>query len=464
LQLQLSERKLLLALGDVFAVFVAVLLSLRIWALVAGYPFTIQFVLDQGVWFIGLALLWLLLASANDFYDLRTAASLSRSINRLLIIEAQLLIVYLLVFFFSPRDALPRLFILYYAVTSFVFISFWRFARPAVVGFVSQPRRMLIIGTEWGTAALIDAVREMAAHDYEVRGVIGTAEEVGKTINGLPVLGTGDDLMNFVLRDQVTEIAISATSDLKAATFQGVMDAYERGVRVVLMPLLYEQITGRVPVELVGGDWAVVFLPLKNSDGVFDPYPLAKRALDIVLSLVGLALFALLLPFLALAIRLDSRGDVFYRQERLGRNGRPFHILKLRTMVRDAEAMTGPKFADRNDVRVTRVGRLLRKSRLDEVPQLVNVLVGEMSLVGPRPERPEHVQRLTAAIPFYRTRLIVKPGLTGWAQVRYGYGSTDADALIKLQYDLYYLRHQSLLLDINILLRTVGRVISLSGV
>jgi lipopolysaccharide/colanic/teichoic acid biosynthesis glycosyltransferase len=133
-------------------------------------------------------------------------------------------------------------------------------------------------------------------------------------------------------------------------------------------------------------------------------------------------------------------------------------------MVSDAEAQTGAVFSKKGDPRVTRFGRFMRKTRLDELPQVINVLRGEMSVVGPRPERPEHVERLTQKIPFYRTRLIVKPGLTGWAQVRYNYGSTDEDALVKLEYDLYYIRHQSFLLDVNIMLRTVGKILSMSGV
>jgi lipopolysaccharide/colanic/teichoic acid biosynthesis glycosyltransferase len=161
---------------------------------------------------------------------------------------------------------------------------------------------------------------------------------------------------------------------------------------------------------------------------------------------------------------LDSRGSIFYSQDRVGRNGSIFRVYKLRTMIPDAEAKTGAVFSRKGDPRVTRVGRLMRKTRLDEVPQLFNLLRGDMSFVGPRPERPEHVQRLQEKIPFYRTRLIVRPGLTGWAQVRYEYGANDEDALIKLQYDLYYIRHQSLLIDVNIMLRTVRKVISMSGV
>jgi exopolysaccharide biosynthesis polyprenyl glycosylphosphotransferase len=464
LQLQISERKVLIAVGDIAAVFAAVLVALRIWTLVAGYEFTLGFIAQQGVWFFVLAGLWLLLAAANDFYDLRVAANWPRTLQRLLIITAQMIVVYMLVFFVSPRDALPRLFILYYGIASFILISLWRFARPALLGWASKPRRTLVVGTGWATDVMIDAIHEFASDEYEVRGVIGKPEEVGQVINGVPVLGAGADMMNFVNRDVITEIIITGTHALSGETFQGVMDAYERGVVIIPMTLLYQRITGRVPVEHVNNDWAVVFLPMKNAGELFDPYPFLKRTMDIVLALVGLAVFFVMLPLLALAIRLDSRGSIFYTQERLGRNGCVFRVYKLRSMVQDAEADTGAVFSQRGDPRVTRVGRFLRRTRLDEVPQLFNVLRGEMSWIGPRPERPEHVQRLTQKIPFYRTRLIVRPGLTGWAQVCYNYGSTDEDALIKLQYDLYYIRHQSPLLDLNIMLRTVGKVLTMSGV
>ncbi|MBL8147512.1 MAG: sugar transferase [Anaerolineae bacterium] len=463
-QLRLSERKLLLAFGDMIAVSAAILLSLYIWSLVAGEPYTAQFVASQAVWFIVLPLIWFPLASAADFFDLRVAASRSRTLGRLLAIEVQLVVIYLLVFFLSPRDALPRLFIFYYAVSSFLFIAIWRFAGFAVLGWASAPRRLLVVGAGWSAEALISAINSLAAHEYEVRGVIGTADDLGRRVSGVPVVSAGEDLMRVVERDEISEVVTTATTGVDGATFQGLMDVYEHGVRVVPMAILYEQITGRVPVEHVNNDWAVVFLPVSRNEGVLNVYLPVKRLLDILLSLAGLAAFALLIPALAIAIRVNSPGGIFYRQERLGKSGQPFFILKLRTMVDNAEQQTGAVFAQKGDPRVTRTGRFLRKTRLDELPQLVNVLRGEMSLVGPRPERPEHVARLQQKIPFYRTRLAVRPGLTGWAQVRYSYGSDDNDALVKLQYDLYYIRHSSLLLDLNILLRTVGKVLSLSGV
>lgn len=469
-QLQISERKLVLAIGDMLAVFAAVLIALAIWAWVdRDQKFNLDFVARQWGWFVALAGLWLLMASANDFYDLRVAAVRGRTLQRLLVITSQLLVIYVLVFFLTPaRDALPRLFIVYYGFASFFLIGLWRLARPFLLGWVSYPRQTLIVGALRESAHMIEAIEHHAANEYAVRGIIGTADQIGQQVRGVAVLGTGDDLMNFVRRDAISEIIITATHELDDPTFRALMEAYERGVTIMPMSLLYEDITGRVPVEHIRDDWAIIFTQtrggVRGSESIFDPYLVFKRAFDIAFALVGLVATAIVFPFVALSIRLNSPGEIFYSQTRLGRAGQVYRIYKFRSMVADAEAVGGAQFSRKGDPRVTRVGRILRATRLDELPQLWNVLRGDMSVIGPRPERPEHVARLSEKIPFYRTRLIARPGLTGWAQVRYQYGSTDEDALIKLQYDLYYIRHQSLLLDLNILIRTVGRVLSMSGV
>lgn len=462
LQLRISERRLLLMAGDVLAVSMAVLIALGVWAAVARYAFSISFIIQQSYWFFVLIFLWLMLASANDFYALHTAASRIKSLQRLIQITLQMLVVYLVVFFLSPPTTLPRLFILYYGVASFLLIMLWRMANLALIGWASEPRRVLIVGTDWAAETIIEALRHDAQETYSVKGIISDRlDQVGTMIQGVPVLGAGSDLLNFVLRDRVSELILTSTRELDGEVFQGVMDAYERGVNVIPMPLLYERITGRVPVEHVGNNWMVV-LPFED-DSLLNPYRSLKRILEVLLAIIGMGIFLLLLLPLALLIRIDSHGSIFYTQERVGLNGRIFKLYKFRSMVQNAEAATGAVFAGHNDSRVTRIGRFMRKTRLDELPQLINVLRGDMSLIGPRPERPQHVARLTKTIPFYRTRLIVRPGLTGWAQVRYKYGSTDEDALVKLQYDLYYIRHHSLLLDLNIMLRTVGKILTLSG-
>ncbi len=449
-------------IGDTLAVLAAVLLAIVIWSVVAKYPLNARFILEQSVWVIILAPLWLLLANANDFYDLRLASKRGPMLQRLMLITAQLIVVYLIVFFVSPRDALPRLFILYYGVLSFAFIAIWRLVNPALIGWASTSRKVLIIGTDGSAGEMIRALHEQSEREYTVRGIIGESEHVGQLIEDIPVIGSPADLMNYIARERITELILTSTRDLSGEMFQAVMDAYQAGVALIPMPVLYERITGRVPVEHVGSNWTVV-LPLEDGDG-FEPYPALKRFLEVTASLVGLIPFVLMLPVVALIVYIDSPGPIFYGQERVGLNGRSFRVYKFRTMVPDAEKFTGAVFSDKNDPRKTRFGKLLRKTRIDELPQLWNILRGDMSLVGPRPERPEHVQRLQQKIPFYRTRLIVRPGLTGWAQVMYGYGSTDDDALVKLQYDLYYIRHRSLFLDLNIAVKTVGRVLRMSGV
>ncbi len=463
LQLRISERRLLLMIGDALAVVLSVLAALFIWSVVAqGESFTFEFVWYRSYWFFVLTGMWLLLASANDFYDLNIAVQRSLMLQRLILITVQMLVVYLIIFFLSPPVSLPRLFILYYGVASFILIGLVRLVNPALLGWASVRRRVLIVGTDWAAMSIIGAIGRYAHHAYEIVGIVGEADEVGQSIGDVPVLGAGPDILLLVHGQQISELVVTSTRELSGALFQGVMDAYEHGVTILPMPLLYERITGQVPVEHVNNNWAVV-LPI-GGNSIFNPYPFLKRLMDIGLGLLGLLAFLPILPMLALAIRLDSPGGIFYGQERVGLNGRVFRIYKFRSMRADAEAVTGAVFSQKGDPRVTRVGRLMRMTRLDELPQIINILRGDMSVVGPRPERPEHVKRLTQKIPFYRTRLVIRPGLTGWAQVRYNYGANDEDALVKLQYDLYYIRHQSLVLDLNIIVRTVGKVIKMSGV
>jgi len=462
LQLRISERRLLLMAGDTLSVAIAVFVALFIWSQVADESFTIDFILPQSYLFFVLMFLWLLLAGANDFYALSLASRRGASLVRLVIITSQMLVIYFLIFFLSPRDALPRLFIIYYAGVSFSLIGLWRVANPALIGWASDARRVLIVGSDEAAKTIIAALNEYGRDAYEIHGIIGEESQISQVIDGIPVIGSGSDLLNFVFRDDIKEIVFTYTPDLSGDIFRSLMQSYERGVVLTPMPLLYERLTGRVPVEHVKRDWALV-LPIEGNT-LFDVYPILSWLINTLLALIGFIVFLVLLPIIALVIRLDSKGGVFYTQHRVGLNGRDFQIIKFRTMVKNAEGKTGAVFSQKNDSRITRIGRFMRKTRLDELPQVINILRGDMSLIGPRPERPEHVTRFTEKIPFYRTRLVVRPGLTGWAQVKYNYGANDHDALVKLEYDLYYIRHQSLLLDFSIIIRTIGRVIRMSGV
>ena len=217
----------------------------------------------------------------------------------------------------------------------------------------------------------------------------------------------------------------------------------------------YEHLTGKLLIERVYPS----FLIFSNGFTKSTYHRVAKTLMDYFLSSIALIISLPIIALIALAIKIDSRGPIFYRQERAGRNGRVFKLLKFRSMTSDAEKETGPVWADENDERITRVGKIIRKLRLDEIPQMVNVFRGEMSFVGPRPERPHFVEPLKDEIPFYEKRLAVKPGITGWAQVEYPYGASKKDALEKLKYDLYYIKNMSVLFDLSIIFRTIRIVL-----
>ena len=222
------------------------------------------------------------------------------------------------------------------------------------------------------------------------------------------------------------------------------------GVRVVRPHEYYERVLRRVSLEDIDESWFLFHRPLRARRG----YAIVKRLIDRIAGLLGSLLVGCLLPLIALLIRLDDGGPVFFRQERVGRGGTPFRIWKFRTMRMDAEP-NGPVWASHGDTRVTRVGRFLRRTRLDELPQFFNVFKGDMSLVGPRPERPRFTALLERTVPFYDRRHLMRPGITGWATVRFGYGDSVTDKWRSHEYDLYYLKHRSLLLDLEILLRTM---------
>ena len=264
-----------------------------------------------------------------------------------------------------------------------------------------------------------------------------------------------DSLLAFVRQARINHVVIALDDSRGKLPFDELLRCKFSGVKIEDGLSFYERITGRVHLDALKPSWLIF------SDGFGRPRVTSafKRLFDVVGSLIGLMLIAPLSLVIAALIKLDSPGPILYRQERVGEGGRPFTLLKLRSMRQDAEAATGPVWATDGDHRATRLGKWLRKFRVDELPQMVNVLRGEMSFVGPRPERPCFVEDLKSAIPYYGLRHAVKPGITGWAQVRYRYGSNVKDTIEKLQYDLYYIKNVSVLLDATILVQTVRTVL-----
>jgi len=453
----------LLIVVDVLLVSFAVLVALWLWAWVGERAFTLDFVQARWFWFPLLTGAWWLLAALSDLYNVPVAGRRTEVTWRIALVVLGMGISYLAVYFVSPRNALPRLFFLFFSAVALIGTVLWRWAYATVFTLPPLSRRILIVGAGWAGRTLAQALAGRDGADYHVIGFVDDdPEKQGAEVAGLPVLGGSSDLRALVQAHQADEVVLAVTHAMRGELFQALMDCRAIGIRVMRMPDLYERLTKRIPVEHVDEGWALD--ALNGFSALAHLGRAAKRLLDLACGLVGLVGLGLFIPLVALAIWLEDRGPIFYTQVRSGLDDKPFRVLKFRTMCSGAEEDGQPQWARRNDRRVTRVGRLLRKIRLDELPQVINVLRGEMSVVGPRPERPEIIAELEEQIPFYRTRLIVKPGLTGWAQIHYGYGSSVKDALIKLQYDLYYIRYQSVWLDLYIILRTAGVLLRFQGV
>jgi exopolysaccharide biosynthesis polyprenyl glycosylphosphotransferase len=458
----LPQRRALLMAGDVVIINLAALAALRIWAWRGEILFDSSFLAAQIEWFVAFNTVWLVMAWSADLYNVGLAGRWSETVRRVGGIGGGQLVLYLIVFFLSPRNALPRLFFLYYLVISIPLLLFLRWAYASFVTRSVFRQRLVIVGAGWAGRTIADAVRTHASQDYFPVGFIDDNPAKARgNIGGLPALGTSTHLSELVQRHHVDSVVVAITGPMRAELFQTLLNCQAAGIPVVRMTTLYEALTGRVPVEHVRGDW---LLPADIEGGQQSwIYRLFTLLVDWIFGVAGLGVLALLWPFIALAIKLDSPGPVVYRQTRVGLGGGIFHVYKFRSMISEAEADGVARWAALDDQRVTRVGRFLRRTRLDELPQILNILRGEMHLIGPRPERPEFMDVLQQQIPFYRARLAVKPGLTGWAQVKFGYGNSIEDTLIKLQYDLYYIRHRSLFLDLLILLKTVGVVLIFRG-
>jgi exopolysaccharide biosynthesis polyprenyl glycosylphosphotransferase len=460
--LPFSERRVLLVAVDTLLVNGAVLAALYLWAWVGQPTFGPDFVRPRWFWFPVLTALWWFLAWLGDLYDLSVAANRLEITQRIGFVGLGLLFIYLAAYFLLPRDALPRLFFLFFMGIALIGVLLWRWTYVTIFALPPFRHRVLIAGAGWAGRTMAHALVSHSNVDYQVVGFVDDdPEKQGATVAGLPVLGTSRDLLTVVQARRIDDVVMAITHHMQGELFQALMDCRAAGVHVTRMPVLYEQLTRRVPVEHVEQGWVVE--SMNDLPTLHRPAQWVKRLLDIVLGIVGTLVFLVLLPFLALAVTLDCPGPIFYRQVRLGLGGRPYRMFKLRTMVPNAEEDGHARWATTDDERITRVGRFLRKTRLDELPQVFNVLHGEMSIVGPRPERPEFIAELQELVPFYRTRLVVKPGMTGWAQIHYGYGSSVQDALVKLQYDLYYIRHWSLWMELYVVLKTIGVMLRFEG-
>ena len=323
-------------------------------------------------------------------------------------------------------------------------------------------KKVILICDSEQLKELVSALESADPH-YSVIGFVNTDSVSTNKIENSKVKNIRiEKLKAFVETNSVSEVVVASqkTDGITVSLYNQLINLLEHGQIIKEYTQVYESMTQRIPVQYVSRDFYRYFPFSRSNHNHF--YLTCIRLFEILLSILGLLLGLLILPIILLGNLVGNRGKLFYTQERVGKNGKTFKIFKYRTMVQNAEGF-GAAFAQLNDSRVTPFGKIMRKSRLDEIPQFLNILKGDMAVIGPRPERPIFVDEIAKVMPFFETRHVIKPGLTGWAQVNYSYGQSIEDSLVKLQYDLYYIKHRSIFLDLNIVFRTLSTVLFYRG-
>lgn len=471
LRLRPSEQRTILIVGDFIASVIAIAGAYYFW-----YQYAFNQLLEAGIsqgraekliqidvpfWFYFLPIVWILLLVES--YDVHTAADWRKTLRAVAVAPLIGLVGYSLLFTFNTDpNSLPRIGVGAFLVFASFLTLIWRGIYIRVYASSGLSRRVLIVGAGKAGRSLVYIYRKTVPIPFQLVGFIDDdPAKKNYVYQDYSVIGDSEHLLTIIEEYRISDIVIAINGEIKGETFQTILDAQEKGVEVIRMPIMYEELTQRVPIEHLESDWVIrSFVDQVRVSGL---YEFSKRVLDIVGGIVGTLIFLCLFPFIALAILLETGSPVFYSQPRFGKGAQLFNILKFRTMKQNAEEDGKAQTAQENDPRVTKVGNFLRKTRLDEMPQFLSVLRGEMSLVGPRAERPELVAEYQKQIPFYRARLLVKPGLTGWAQINYGYVATIKETVVKLEYDLYYIKHRNFAMDFAIVLRTIGTVIRRTG-
>lgn len=462
LRLRVGERRILLLAVDLLIAVVSLGVALLSWALRDEFFGLTRSFFERRIpgWYFLLPFFWILLLV--ELYDIRRAGSRKETARGIAAAALIGLLLYMIVYFTSDPGSLPRQSVLTFLLIASLLTLAWRLLYIRIFMHAQFMRRVLLVGGGKAGAALLTITNELWPPPFDLVGIVDDdPEKQGTNLEGHNIIGGSERLLDLINELQVSDIIVAISGAMRGRMFQALLDAQECGVEIIRMPRAYEELVGRVPIRLLEADWILRSFVDEARVSVF--YELGKRCLDIAGGLMGTLFLSFLTPFITLATLIDSGRPIFYSQIRSGRGGQPYKILKFRTMRQDAEADGKPQWAKEDDERATRVGRFLRKTHLDELPQFLNVLRGEMSLVGPRAERPELVEMFQKHVPFYRARLLVKPGMTGWAQVNFPYASTIDETVNKLEYDLYYIKHRSLTMDLLIMLRTPATVLGFRG-
>lgn len=397
-----------------------------------------------------------------EMYNLQVSSNQFQILKSVILSVSSAVLVYLLTPIFSPELPKQRLVILIFYFTILLIVLLWRLFYALFLASHRFFQNVILICDQDQVEQLVLGLENVDPH-YKIIGFVNSdslseadskfhyVKEIKKT-----------DLESFVINNNVSEIVIASqkTDGITADLYQQLLHLLESGNNIREYTQVYESKTQRIPVHYIERDF-YRFFPFSRSNNN-KLYLFLIRFLEFVFSIIGLIICGILIPIIFIGNLFANKGSLFYTQERVGKNGEVFEIYKFRTMI-EASETNGAVFAVSNDKRVTPFGKFMRKSRIDEFPQFINVLKGDMAVIGPRPERPFFVEEIAKIMPFYETRHVIKPGLTGWAQVNYSYGESIDESLIKLQYDLYYIKHRSIFLDLSITFKTITTVLFYRG-
>lgn len=455
---EISERKILLRIFDVLTV----LLALYLVGIIFKFNY-FNISTTNYYWTIVLGVYITTIGTVFEMYNLQVASNQFQVIKSIVLTSSTTVLFYLLTPIYTPALPSNRLQIVFFYVAIFLSLFLWR---SFYVRFLASSRfikKVILICDKDQVEELVSGLENVDPH-YKVMGYINSdSNQVSPKrkrdfVQNIDI----DKLEKFVIDNSISEVVIASqkTDGITVNLYNQLIHLLENGYIIREYTQVYENITQRIPVQYVARDFYRYFPFSRSNQNHL--YLAIVRIIEILVSLIGLAIGIVLLPLILIGNALGNRGKLFYTQDRVGKNGEVFKILKFRTMVKNAEK-DGAVFTTTNDSRITMFGKFLRKARIDEFPQFLNILKGDMAVIGPRPERPVFVNEIAEVMPFYETRHVIKPGLTGWAQVNYSYGETIDDSLIKLQYDLYYIKHRSIFLDISIVLKTFSTVLFYRG-
>lgn len=454
---EVSERKVLLRIFDV----IFVLSALHFTGEVLDLEYLIASTSD--FYYVMVIVLYLNgIGTIFEMYSLQVASNQYQVLKSAILTTSTTVLFYFLTPVFSAELPSNRLQIVLFYFTVLLALILWR---TFYVKFLASNRFVQNVVLVCDREQVEELVTELEKSDphYRIIAYVNSDSvndnlHVYHYIKNIRI----DDLVQFVKEKNLFEIVIASqkTEDITVELYQKLLHLLECGTTIREYTQVYENKTQRIPVHYMTRDF-YKFFPFNRSNSN-QLYLLNLKIMETFISITGLFIGIILLPFIVWGNAIGNRGKLFYTQERVGKNGKTFQILKFRTMINNAEK-EGAVFSTPNDSRVTPFGKFMRKTRIDEIPQFVNILKGEMAVIGPRPERPFFVKEIAEIMPFYETRHVIKPGLTGWAQVNYSYGESIDDSLIKLQYDLYYIKHRSVFLDLNITIKTISTVLFYRG-